>query len=186
MAGYLILFICFAFFLAKKDARFIVLIALGIVLFLTLPGIDWGSDKINQFVSRFAITENGFAGDNRTNEQFDLYYEQFKNKKDYLWGAKELPDFYQISSYKTHILKYGIIRYMLWILTWIISALKIAKSNKTCLLFCFVFLISIYQRPGVIESIYGYVLLFGGLEWIQSEQAAEDIQCESAIKMSDT
>lgn len=167
LAGYLILFIYLAIFLIKKDARFIILIMGGFLLFLALPNIDWGNEQLNYFFGRFAITENGIAGDNRTNKKFDLYYDQFQRSKDYLWGIDEMPDYYQISSYKTNVLKYGIIGFGFWIFMWIISALKNINKEKNSILFLLCFILSLYQRPGMIESIYGYVILFGGIIWIK-------------------
>ena len=40
-------------------------------------------------------------------------------------------------------------------------------KDKMCLIYVMFFFISLYQRPYAIISIWGYIFLFGGIEWLK-------------------
>lgn len=171
LAGYLIAFIYLAGNMIKKDKRYIIFSLLFVILFLAVPHIDFGNASINRLAARFAITENGFAGDNRVTEAFAYKYNEFIHSPNRWFGfgaGYKLMERGNLS-YKTYVVEYGIIGFMFWVLMWIKAGLNHAGKNKECIFFLFFFMMSLYQRPALLESIYGYVLLFGGIEWIQSQ-----------------
>ena len=170
LAGYIIVFIYLSLYAIKKNKRNIIFVMLFLALFISLPLIDWNNEIINSFFSRFAVTKTGLAGDNRTNIAFDQMFYALCNGNDKWLGYGcnyPLPD--GVLTYKSYIVEYGFIGFILWMFIWIRAALKESKLNRYCLLFIGCFLISLYQRPRLISSIYGYVLLFGGIEWIKSQ-----------------
>lgn len=183
VAGYIIVFVFISMYVLKKDARNIIFLIVGVGLFLLAPDIDWGNEKINHLMSRFSITDGGFAGDNRTTHAFDDVYQSFSSSRDYFFGCGQgYPLPIGVSSYKTYIVEYGIIGFSFWMLSWVMATLKDMKGNKTCLLFVLCYFLSIYQRPRLIASIYGYVLLFGGIEWILSQTKQKEVVYEKGKK----
>lgn len=171
MAGFLLLFIFTAMYMIRKNPQNIIFLGLFIALFLAIPNIDFRNDYINGLTKRFAITENGFEGNNRTKPYFDNLFRNFmmSNKK-WVGYGKNYPIGSGTLSYKTYIVEYGIIGFGFWICSWILAGIKAAKTNKDCVIFLIIFLISLYQRPKLIASIYGYVLLFGGIAWIKQKK----------------
>lgn len=171
LAGYLLIFIFLAFYLVKKNPTNLIYLGLFIGVFLLIPHIDFGNEYLNYLASRLAFTKEGFAGDNRTKPYFDKLYHRFMQSNDKWFGrGKNYPMGSGTLSYKTYVVEYGILGFGFWIFTWIYSGINTARRNKDCLVFLIIFLISIYQRPRLIASIYGYVLLFGGMEWIKMNQ----------------
>ena len=152
-------------------------IFLFIAAFLILPYIDFENQNINDFFDRISITENGLAGDNRTKEWFDKPFEEFMKTNDKWIGRKEgykfINDIGGTSSYKNYIVQYGIVGFGIWMLLWAFNSFQYLKLNKECFLPIIFFLISIYQRPSTIASLYGYVMLFGGLEWLNLQATSK-------------
>ena len=77
-------------------------------------------------------------------------------------------DYGGVLSYKTYIVEYGIIGFLLWMMAWLYCGIKISGKNKNCILLIIFFLISLYQRPRLINGLYGFVLMFGGIKWLKA------------------
>lgn len=166
--GYLIVY------LLQKDIRYAaVAIAIGI-FFLQLPNIDFGNPTINSLAARLEITSDGFAGDNRVSDAYEVGYEAMKETRDIYFGYGKGFSFSNgTSSYITYIVQFGYIGFGLMILQWLAASLWNAK-NKEQLIYILFFAISLYQRPAPITSILGYILIFGGLAWMQQKQEEKD------------
>ena len=76
-------------------------------------------------------------------------------------------------SYITYIVQFGYIGFGLMVLQWLAASLWNAK-NKEQRIYILFFAISLYQRPAPIVSILGYILIFGGLAWMQQKQEEKD------------
>lgn len=166
----LILFLA-AYFFLKNPRNIIVLVVMAAII-LMLPYIDFHNDALNETAARFAITSNGFAGDNRTSNEFDLEYEKFKNSK-YLWFGRGAGVTLATgtASYKSnYVVPYGILGTVFLLGSWLWAALCYSKKERHCLLYDFFFFLSLYQRPYAIISFWGYIFLFGGIEWIKAER----------------
>ncbi|MPM67289.1 hypothetical protein SDC9_114211 [bioreactor metagenome] len=173
LAGYMLLITYLIIYLWNKNWRSIVVVLVFIVFFLATPRIDWGNDQFNTFAKRFEITTHGLMGDNRIRTTFNIEFEQFKNSSDYPFGkGANFTLIEGTASYKNYIIQFGIIGFILYFSVWIIAALRQSRGNKDCIILLIVFLISIYQRPVTISNSYGYVLIFGGMEWIISQRNA--------------
>lgn len=184
MAGFLLIFIFAAAYLVRKNPKNLVFLGLFIAAFLAIPNIDFRNDYLNNLAGRFAIKENGFEGNNRTKPYFDRLYLNFmQSNEKWLGYGKNYPMGVGNSSYKTYVVEYGIIGFAFWIMSWINAALRMADKNKDCLLFTAIFVISLYQRPRLIQSIYGYVLLFGGIAWIKQERKKEKSLCHKLLSL---
>lgn len=170
-AFFLIVFLFLAVYLYSKDPRNLVILCIVAIIFLQLPKIDFHNEALNATAARFSITSDGFAGDNRTNSTFDLAYDQFLNSND-IWfgrGAGTLLGGSTASYKSSYIVPYGILGTAFLLGSWLWFALRRAQTNKQCLLYIFFFFLSLYQRPYGIICFWGYVLLFGGIEWIKEE-----------------
>lgn len=171
LAGFLLLFIFVTCKFISENKKNIVLLIVFALLFLILPYIDFGNDRMNAFFDRIAITSTGLAGDNRTKEWFDAPYEQFLTTNDKWFGRGEGYHFEEDLggnlSYKTYVIQFGLMGYGLWLMGWLHCALKLSKNNKKCLPYILIFFISLYQRPSPITGLYGFVMLFGGIKWMQ-------------------
>ena len=168
--GFILIFTFYSIKVIFKNPRNFIFIFLFIAIFLLLPYIDFGNQYVYNFFDRISITENGLAGDNRIKEWFDKSFEEFMKTDDKWFGKKEGYTFTNgivgISSYKNYIVQYGIVGFGIWVFLWAFNSFQYLKLNKKCFLPIIFFLISIYQRPLTITSLYGYVMLFGGLEWL--------------------
>ena len=170
LAGFILIFLFITCKIISKNKKNIIYLAIFALIFLILPYIDFSAERINAFFDRIAITSTGLAGNNRTKEWFDMPYNQFLMTNDKWFGMGEgyqLTDYGGVLSYKLYVVQYGLIGYGLWLMGWIHCALKLSKNNKKCLLYMMIFFISLYQRPAVITGLYGFVILFGGIKWIQ-------------------
>lgn len=170
MAGYLLMFLFAAFYAVRKNWKNVFWAVIIFAAFLAIPKIDWGNDALNAFADRFEITETGLSGDNRTTREFDEKFDEFINSTDAWFGMGAGYSLASRSStYKFYIVEFGIVGFVLLIASWVYFAIKIAKKNPDCLIFMMLFMMSLYQRPNNLRSIYGYVILFGGMEWIKSQ-----------------
>ena len=159
--GFVAVYLC-----QKKPSNIIYIIGIILMVFLVLPNIDFHNNAINELVGRFAITKSGLAGDNRTNSVFDAEY----SNSIYYWfgmgsGAVLASG---VASYKScFMVPFGIVGTS-WLLgSWLFAALKCSKQDKMCLIYVMLFFVSLYQRPYAIISIWGYIFLFGGIEWLK-------------------
>lgn len=172
LAGFILIFVFYAFRIVSKNPKNFLLIFAFVAIFLLLPYMDFGNERINIFFDRISITENGLAGMNRTKKWFDESYEAFMHTNDKWFGRKEgytFPnDYGGTLSYKIYIVEYGIIGFGFWLFLWIYNGLRSANKNKNAILLIIFFVISLYQRPRVITGLYGFVLLFGGIKWLNA------------------
>lgn len=166
--GYLIVY------LSQKDIRYAALaIAIGI-FFLQIPKIDFGNDVLNTLAARLEITDSGFAGDNRLDDNYKESYEAMKQTSRIYFGyGKDFSFSGNSSSYVKYIVQFGYIGFGLMALQWIIASLRRTK-NREQLIYILFFMISLYQRPAPITSILGFVLVFGGLAWMQQKEETDE------------
>lgn len=170
-AGYLLVMVYFVLYIIKKNWINFCFFIPVIMLFLAIPNIDWGNDNLNELAARFEITEDGLAGDNRTTSVFERFYENFKKSGRLFWGyGIEYSFRTSVASYKTIIVRLGLIGFILIVLSWIMGGTLVAKKDKDCILLLLLFLLNMYQRPYLLSNMYGYVVLLGGMEWIHEKK----------------
>lgn len=168
LAFYLLIFIYILLHLIKKDKRYILLAAALVVFFVNIPNIDWGSTMLNHIAERMRITSTGISGDNRTNKAFDKVYENLDIDGKALFGYGYGYYVAGNSSYKVLILQFGYIGFLFILLEWLYFALEYNNKNKDGYILIFFFVLSLYQRPTPLISMYGYTIIFGGIAWLQS------------------
>ena len=68
------------------------------------------------------------------------------------------------SSYKSYIITYGYIGTLMLAMPWLFMCIKYGRKTKHGIIYIVVFFISLYQRPAPITSLFGYAMMFGGLD----------------------
>lgn len=168
MAGYLLIYVYMALYLLKKDWKYIIPIAmLGYALFF-LPNIDFGNETLNYLMGRFKISDTGLIGDKRYDQAFDTFYQSFIHSKKAVFGlGYGHPEASGVSTYKQLIVQFGFVGFVLYCFSMLLMSMVKSEKNINCLILVFLFMISIYQRPLAASSLYGYIVLFGGIEFIK-------------------
>ncbi len=159
---------------------------LVIIVILTIALISISGNLFNELIASRMTIENGrLAGDNRTHDEFNIYYDHFISKggKDLFFGkgvgttGKAVEATY-VSSYKTAVVNYGIFGTGLIIIFYAISVYFTNNTKKGWFL-GFIFLVSAYQRPDLL-NFYTIVLFLGGLSYLKLNfNKTEDISNNS-------
>ncbi len=175
LAFFMLVFMYVAIKICLKNPRNIIYVVLFVALFFAIPNIDFHNDALNRTAARFKITEAGLAGDNRTTAAFDYEFNEFVNSND-VWLGKGIG--YDVESgnaswKSSYLMPYGIIGTVVLFGLWLVAALYRCDRSKEELIYIFLFFASLYQRPNAIQSIWGYVLLLGGLIWMSSDMSLE-------------
>lgn len=175
LAGWILLLIYWMTdLLLKGKIRNVILVGGIITIVLALPKIDFGNIYVNTFVQRFSISSDGLSGDNRTWEGFDRQYNNTIDSSKKWWGQGLSYKIEDGSSYKSYIITYGYLGTIILVLPWLIACISIGKKNKQCFIFILLFFVSLYQRPAPITSLYGYAMMFGGLQIIIMKRIEKD------------
>ena len=175
LAFYILIFMFVACYVLKKSIFNLTWLILLPLLFLQLPNIDFGSERINRFTQRFEISEEkGLEGNNRSSELYDYEFSKLVQNAQIIYGyGVGYPvvtfDTHGTSSYKRYIVDLGFIGFTIFSILWLWGTFLQTKGNKNCLILLLLFFLSVYQRPRALTNLYGYILLFGGILYIQSK-----------------
>lgn len=161
LAFYLLMFY---YLLASKSLRGSMIFILILAIIIILVGNVVFEKKI---VDRLRIKDGWIAGDTRTTSSFDYEFNKFLSgsKLDLIFGlgrsASSDLNMQGSSSWKSLVYDYGIFGFLfLGIL--LISYYYSMIRSKEGLFFLIAFLLSMYQRPGIINLHY-FIIFFGGL-----------------------
>lgn len=168
--------VSFAFFLIllvylllnswRKWKYFAVVLVCLIAYLLVLPNIHTNNKQIDNFLSRFTITESGIAGDNRTSEEFDIAFENVMLERPLFgMGNGYMNQFNGTSSIKAFIIEYGIFGTLLIYGILLVSVVYKNTHNRDVIVYIITFFISLYQRPNIFMLQYE-VLLFGAIPYL--------------------
>ena len=151
-------------------------VIIGFVLvYLAFINIDFSNKFIILIQERVRITSTGLSGNDRTSEQFNMMYSQFKNSSDLLllmfgYGPNLIATTEGKSlSYKNIIYEYGYSVFLLFISFILSYAYSHKKTCKEVGIIIILTLANIYQRAGLFY--FPYMLTFiGGISFIENEQ----------------
>ena len=171
LAGYVIVLIYLAIQYSNKNIKYSIVSIAVVIIFLAIPYIDWGNENINHFAQRFLITEAGLQGNNRSNELFSSVFGDFLHSSDVLFGkgANYSTMEVGVGLHQRYFYEFGILGFGLYFAMWLIGAIREAHKNKACIILLVIFIVSLLQRPVTLTNSYGYVLLFGGYCFLQSQ-----------------
>jgi hypothetical protein len=177
LAFILILLITYFVNNLKKGLLHITIIAFLVTfIYFIFINIDINIDFIETLQNRITFQDGDFVGNNRTEESFDIAYNNFLKGND---GNRLLgnginasinnPDMLGSYTYKMLIYDFGFLGFFLLIICFILIVYILYRRNIDCYILLFVFLISIYQRPYVMNLSY-MVVLFGGCSMLSYAQ----------------
>lgn len=153
----------------KKPILLIGVAVLAALYLFVLPHIQTGNPGIDRLIQRLVLTKDGLAGDNRSNTRLNNFCQEVIQSREFLIGrgagyisSKKIG---AVSSFKTYIVEYGLVGFLLIFGSLLVCALKRAGKNINAIAMIAVFTLSIYQRPNVFTILY-LVILYGGVEYI--------------------
>lgn len=172
MAFFAIVTLAFLFKIRAKKALVFPLAIVIFIVFFFKDNLAASNPIFQLFLERFS---DGFAGiDNRSNFELDSVYSVFFKSSNSLFGygrgflSKNI-DNMGFCTYKTPIIEYGIIGFLLIYGSLLFAAFKESQKNPVAIGLIFCFAASIYQRPNVFTLGY-FVILFGGILYILENQ----------------
>lgn len=174
------IFIIVAYLIAmsiKKPKLFGVVVVLAGFYLFVLPNIKFENEQVSRFISRFIFTDGSLSGDNRSNQYVDQTLMQVLSGENIWWGyggGYSSGHFKAVSTFKTYIIDYGILGFILMYAPLLLTAFRRARGNLYAIALCICFTMSIYQRPGVFTLLY-FLLLFGGIAYIREETAPAEV-----------
>ena len=164
------------YYILSRKRYLYTLLVLGSLLLIyiyVLPNIQTGNEAVDALIGRLAYEDGGFSGDNRSHEHLDYLYENVLSSSKFFlgYGGGYIVHIgYDGSlSYKTYIVEYGFIGFLLMYGSLFAAVWKYVKPCRYAWAYIAVFFISIYQRPGIFSLIY-MVVLFGGLDRIKARK----------------
>lgn len=169
--AYFMLLILYILIINLKNKKIICLILVGIFIYIfIIPNIKTGVYGIDLILERIQISDGKLNGDNRSNEVTDLILTNMLNSHPF-WGfgggyisSKTIG----ILTYKSYLIDYGIIGFILMYGSLFFSAIYgYWNRNLKNMAYILVFFISVYQRPHIFNLSY-MLLLFGGLVYLNN------------------
>lgn len=124
---------------------------LCVILFLV------SNEYFEPLTGRFLIEDGKLAGDNRTDQNFDIWYNNLFFSNDIWFGVGS--DVVHLlfpggCSYKYIIAGNGLIPFMLYCLAFTILAIKKISNKKSLFIWLLIFYSCLYQRPMISDYIY--------------------------------
>lgn len=146
-------------------------IILSIIVLIVIVTIT--KDRFSELIASRLVIQNGrLVGDNRTDIEFDTFYDLFISKggNDLIFGrgvgyAQSIEDSAGVSSYKTVVLNYGIVGVVLFVGFYLFSVWFNFRTKQEWFV-CFIFIISAYQRPDLLYY-YCLTIFIGGLAYLR-------------------
>ena len=161
-------FLIFIFIAARSLSSFkFLMLTLSVILFF-LVVINFFDPLIIIFdeliLDRARFSDGRLIGDNRASDHLDSAFALYLSSGDLRTVLFGLGDFEPdgTSSIKQIFVQAGLVGFLLvFLVLSIFSLIKARRLNWDCLIFVFIFVISMYQRPDVLNITYIYLLCAG-------------------------
>ena len=139
---------------------------IGSALFLVLAvGAFFIATKDNEVVERLIwdrlewnSTEGRMSGSDRTNYDAERFYLSKRGTTDYWFGLDDYEQYRKMAqgsnSYQNVVMHYGMLFLISYVLFFVLYARKECKTKGSFLLFIFLFISCVYQRPQVLTCSY--------------------------------
>lgn len=155
---YVFLLIYIFLFSSIKMKAYSFVVILGLIFFATT--IDYLNDG---FLTRFVFDEGKLAGDTRTSDVYDKWFENYITTPNSLIGLGG-DNAFKLNpggaSYKDLIVTYGLIFFVAYITSFIKYFFVKTNQKRKAIICTFMFVCLIYQRPSITD--FFYVFLFCG------------------------
>lgn len=173
LAFYFIILIYLFLASVKSRIRFIGFVSMLVLLFGILPNIEFSNQNINNISNRLKIEDGVLVGDNRSNSNIDESIDSiFSNSEHFIFGYgrgySRTLSLKGTSTFKSYIIDFGFIGFLLLFSPLVFLSLKRAWGNAYSLFYVFCFFLSVYQRPNVFLPNY-ILLLLGGIEFLNNK-----------------
>ncbi len=139
-----------------------------------ISSIHTDNTAMNYLMQRFQYDskKGTFAGNNRKDYSFIVVEREFDSGNKQLFGYGtgycKKKNVVKTATYKSAIVEWGYLGFLLTYGLLVLSAFKMAQKNKAALILCVCFSLSLYQRPYIFSLAY-YLILFGGILYLKSE-----------------
>ncbi|WP_409344183.1 hypothetical protein [Paenibacillus sp. MBLB4367] len=171
-----LILILFYFGIKKRKSFLILSVFLATLIYIVPQNTDLGVALKYNFIEKMPFSEH----DNRTTESFDYKYYQFMDKmtiKEMFFGigrSSYEENFSGDLSYtwKQEVIMHGWIYFIFLIIYMFLHAFR--TKNSDAKLFALVFVLSLYQRPDIINISY-FLVFFGGLYSISHKKEGQII-----------
>ena len=157
----------------KQPHVIIPIIVAGVFLIIMLVSFASDNPIVQVFIERFSFEDGLLSMDDRTNDKVDKVFQAVIGGENFFWGygtgylhSTDVED--TGSTYKTVIIDYGVLGFIILYGFVILAALKKSKKNIRAINFVVCFALSIYQRPNIYTLVH-FVVLFGGIQYILSQ-----------------
>lgn len=148
----------------------------GFLLFwlFVLPGLEFSDPNVAGIVDRLRLVDGRLAGDNRVDSAVEAAFGRWLESGRLLLGYGSGYSAMNGSalSYKTYLMDFGIIGFLLIYGPLLAAAWQEAKGDRRALPLVACFFVSIYQRTGVYCLPY-FLILFGGIQWARQGRAGD-------------
>ena len=138
----------------------------GILLLVMVAILGAENENVAHLMERFTFIDGKLAAINRTGSSFDYFFDRFiRTPRLFLGYGRGYLEYHQEIgnlSYKTYLVEYGLVACLIFWGGLFYNAVKYSERNRVAVIFAVLFMINIYQRPGIF--VFGYMLLlFGGV-----------------------
>ena len=165
LAFFVLLLLYFLFSCYKNKRRIIIITIIVIFYIFILSHIKTGNETIDYFLRRIEITDKSIIRNSRSNAEIETLLEKMlKNSLFWGFGSGYSSTYVKGLSYKTYLIDYGILGFVIMYGSLFLGAIHKCKNFKS-IIYILIFFISIYQRPDIFNMQY-ILLLFGGLSYI--------------------
>lgn len=162
-AAFFITLICYFVYLAIIRKKYYILLIGGVAIFL-INIIEIKNENIVRLLERLTFEDGKLVAINRTSNSLDYLFSRMLSSSDFLWGYG---GGYLVSnnyvgnlSYKNSIIEFGLIACGIYWGGLFAKGIHCAHKNINAIVFVILFMVNIYQRPGIFLS--GYMLIFLG------------------------
>ena len=150
-------YVIFAIYILLFERVQYKLIIAGIVAFLVF--YFWSDDVMYELVfKRFMLNDKGqLIGNTREHGDFGEWFDSFRGSSGYYWGlgsgkGAQMND--GGSSYKQIIVDYGVVFFVLYCASFVLSSIRYYVNRKCLVIFILLFFLTIYQRPFITSIAY--------------------------------
>lgn len=189
MAFYaLMVILCFVYAFTKSKIKFIALSIAALISLGIFVNMEFDNIHIKRIQNRIDFTSDILIKNNRTTVSFDKAFEDFVSKGGYslvfgegIGAYNENPNMTGSNSYKCIIYNHGIIGFILFIGFFVLIYTLEYGIHSYNIAFFVVFMASIYQRFGVLNSLH-LILFTTGLAYIALNKDESILEKKRIIK----
>ena len=155
----------------------------GGILIILLFILASDNPIVSLFIERFNFEDGLISMDNRSGKTVEDAFISVLNGDNFLFGngggyLKSLGYEDTGSTFKTEVIDYGVLGFIILYGAVLWGALKKSKHNSIAIALTICFMISIYQRPHIFTLVH-FVILFGGIQYIlMIERNTKEAKCK--------